>query len=68
MKPDPEDKTWKWCRGQIISKLSEHLYLVYVNACIWLMSMEKAIKGIQNSYVVHQNYQMQLLKIQQKRH
>ena len=31
VKPNPGDKTSKWCRDQIISKLSERSYLVHVN-------------------------------------
>ena len=31
MKPNPGDKTSKWCCGQIISKLGECLYLVDVD-------------------------------------
>ena len=31
MKPNPRDKTSKWCRGQIISKLGERSYLEDVN-------------------------------------
>ena len=31
VQPNPGDKTSKWHCGQIMSKLSEHLYLVDVN-------------------------------------
>ena len=31
VKPNFEDKNAKWCRGQIVSKLGEKLYLVDVN-------------------------------------
>ena len=49
VKLSPRDKTSKWERGQIISKLGERSYLVDVN--------EKGYQRSQNSYLLHQNYQ-----------
>ena len=50
VKRSPRDKTSKWERGQIISKLGERSYLVDVNG--------KGCQRSQNSYLLHQNYQI----------
>ena len=54
VKPSPQTRL----QNSVVVKLSVN----GVKACIWWTLMKKTMKVIRNSYLLHKNYQIQLLK------